>query len=98
VAENPVSPPELPAAPVSDPNEPDAEADRAVDIEASTETVPEPAELETPATPTATDSIAARNARENRRAFFRFTGGSLVILICLELMVVLAIRRRAGLS
>lgn len=98
VADNPVSPPDIPAASVSNPAESGTEADLATELEVSAETGLEPAEPETLAVPTAPDSIAARNARENRRAFFRFTGGSLVILICLELMVVLAIRRRAGLS
>jgi hypothetical protein len=96
VADNPVSPPDIPAP--SNPAESGSEADLAAELEVSVETALEPAEFETLVTPASSDSVAARNARENRRAFFRFTGGSLVILICLELMVVLAIRRRAGLS
>ncbi len=45
-----------------------------------------------------TERIAARNAREARLAFFQFVSASLIILTCLALMVLVAIRRLAGLN
>ena len=50
------------------------------------------------APPNAAESIAARNARETRLAFFRFVSASLIILTSLALMVLIAIRRLAGLG
>ena len=51
---------------------------------------------ETPASQTSVEKIATRNAQETRLAFFRFIGASLVILTCLELFVLAALRRLGG--
>ena len=46
----------------------------------------------------ATESIAARNARETRLAILRFISAGLITLTCLALMLLVVIRRMAGLS
>ena len=48
--------------------------------------------------PTRTERIAARNAYETRMAVLQFASASLIILTCLTLMVLVAIRRLHRLS
>jgi hypothetical protein len=94
IAPNPVTPPELPSTPAE--SSPETEGVSKGDVLSMAS--PNADEIDAASEPGAPDSIATRNARQTRSDFFRFAGGSLVILICLELMVILAIRRRAGLG
>jgi hypothetical protein len=48
--------------------------------------------------PSPTQIIAARNAREARLAVLQFASAGLIVLTCLALMVLVAIRRLAGLQ
>ena len=49
-----------------------------------------------PASSVASASPLSEKARQNRNAFFRFIGASLVILISLLLMVLVLLRRTLG--
>ncbi len=94
MAPNPVSPPETLAAQAPVVTEPDLETELAPENDITVHT----AEMGASPVPSPVESIAARNTRQARQDFFRFVGASLTILICLELMVVVALRRITGLS